>query len=68
MLIGQIHGNVFNNNTVANVGGLKINNIFPSLKNRFTILNYFSFLFRTEKMNVSKLYHQYNPETKEIGY
>ena len=68
LLIGQIHGNVINNNTVANVNSININNTFPGLKNRFTALNYFSFLFRTEKMNVPKLYYQYDPETKETAY
>ena len=52
------------NNTVANVN----NNIFPGLRNRFTALNYFSFLFRTEKMNTPILYYQYDPETKETAY
>ena len=52
------------NNTIANVN----NNIFPGLRNRFTALNYFSFLFRTEKMNTPILYYQYDPETKETAY
>ena len=52
------------NNTVANVN----KNIFPGLRNRFTALNYFSFLFRTEKMNTPILYYQYDPETKETAY
>jgi hypothetical protein len=68
LLIGQIHGNVINNNTVANVNTININNSFPGLKNRFTALNYFSFLFRTEKMNIPKLFYQYDPETKETAY
>ena len=61
--------NVINNNTIANVNNN--NNImggFPGLKNRFTVLNYFCFLFRTEKMNTPMLYYQYDPETKETAY
>ena len=68
MILQQIHGNAINNNTVANVNNININNSFPGLKNRFTALNYFCFLFRTEKMNVPKLYCQYDPETKETAY
>ena len=41
---------------------------FPGLKNRFTSLNYFCFLFRTEKMNIPMLYSQYDPETKETAF
>ena len=62
--------NAINNNTIANVNNIN-NNIggqFPGLKNRFTALNYFCFLFRTEKMNTPKLYYQYDPETKETAY
>ena len=63
-----INPNPPNNNiiniTIANVN----NNIFPGLRNRFTALNYFSFLFRTEKMNTPILYYQYDPETKETAY
>ena len=67
LILQQIHGNAINN-TVANVNNININNSFPGLKNRFTALNYFSFLFRTEKMNIPKLYCQYDPETKETAY
>ena len=44
----------------------KIN--FPGLRNGFTALNYFCFLFRTEKMNKPMLYYQYDPEKKETAY
>jgi uncharacterized protein YegL len=55
--------NVIINNTVFNNPAQ-----FPGLRNRFTSLNYFSFLFRTEKMNIPTLYLQYDPETKETAY
>ena len=64
----------FINNTVANTNNINqnvINNnngFFPGLKNRFTSLNYFCFLFRTEKMNIPMLYSQYDPETKETAF
>ena len=67
LILQQIHGNAINN-TVANANSININNSFPGLKNRFTALNYFIFLFRTEKMNIPKLYCQYDPETKETAY
>ena len=54
------------NNTVVNVNN--INNTFPGLKNGYTALNYFCFLFRTEKINTPILYYQYDPETKETAY
>ena len=41
---------------------------FPGLRNGFTALNYFCFLFRTEKMNKPMLYYQYDPEKKETAY
>lgn len=55
--------NIIINNTVVNKPAQ-----FPGLRNRFTSLNYFSFLFRTEKMNIPTLYTQYDPETKETAY
>ena len=74
LFLGHIHQNVNNNNnTVGNLNNInnKItfdNEGFPGLKNRFTPLNYFSFLFRTEKINKPILYYQYDPETKETAY
>ena len=56
--------NIIINNTVNNNKPAQ----FPGLRNRFTSLNYFSFLFRTEKMNIPTLYSQYDPETKETAY
>ena len=41
---------------------------YPGLTNRFTGLNYFKFLFRTEKMNTPILYSQFDPKTKETAY
>ena len=59
-----INNNLIINNSVNNNNPAK----FPGLRNRFTSLNYFSFLFRTEKMNIPTLYSQYDPETKETAY
>ena len=59
-----INNNLIINNTVNNNNPNK----FPGLRNRYTSLNYFSFLFRTEKMNIPTLYSQYDPETKETAY
>ena len=56
----------FINNTIANVNNM--NNTFPGIRNGYTALNYFCFLFRTEKMNKPILYYQYDPETKETAY
>ena len=62
---------------VRNVGNTLINNAlnnnaikskYPGLRNGYTPLNYFSFLFRTEKMNKPMLYYQCDPEKKEIAY
>ena len=41
---------------------------YPGLRNGYTALNYFCFLFRTEKMNKPMLYYQYDPEKKETAY
>ena len=60
-----------NNNVIAFIPINPVNNNtakFPGLKNRYTSLNYFSILFRTEKMNIPTLYSQYDPETKETAY
>ena len=54
------------NNPVNNNPHKKIS--FPGLRNGFTALNYFCFLFRTEKMNKPMLYYQYDPEKKETAY
>ena len=60
----RIHRPLVNNNN-----NNSFNNIaYPGVKNGFTPLNYFSFLFRTEKMNKPMLYYQYNPEKKETAY
>ena len=64
-LINIIHANAINNNNGNNI--IK-NSGYPGLKNRFTPLNNFCFLFRTEKMNTPILYYQYDPETKETAY
>lgn len=65
ILVGRvpIANNLVVNNTTNNNSSQ-----FPGLKNRYTSLNYFSFLFRTEKMNIPTLYSQYDPETKETAY
>ena len=58
----RVPGNALINN-IAN------NNIkFPGIRNGYTPLNYFCFLFRTEKMNNPILYYQYDPDKKEIAY
>ena len=58
----RVPGNALINN-IAN------NNIkFPGIRNGYTPLNYFCFLFRTEKMNNPVLYYQYDPDKKEIAY
>ena len=62
---------------VRNIGRSLVNNAlnnnsinikYPGLRNGYTPLNYFSFLFRTEKMNKPMLYYQYDPEKKEVAY
>ena len=58
--------NIPNNNNANNNTNIK--NKFPGLRNGFTALNYFCFLFRTEKMNKPMLYYQYDPEKKETAY
>ena len=58
---------VINNHLPVNNNGNK-KLIFPGLRNGFTALNYFCFLFRTEKMNKPMLYYQYDPEKKETAY
>ena len=59
-------GNVIVNN---NLNNRNTNNIkYPGRRNGYTPLNYFNFLFRTEKMNKPMLYYQYDPEKKEIAY
>ena len=58
-------GTAIVNNALRN----NMNNIkYPGLRNGYTPLNYFSFLFRTEKMNKPMLYYQYDPEKKEVAY
>ena len=59
--------NILRNNNNANKN-TNIKNKFPGLRNGFTALNYFCFLFRTEKMNKPMLYYQYDPEKKETAY
>jgi len=59
--------NIPRNNNNAN-NNTNIKNKFPGLRNGFTALNYFCFLFRTEKMNKPMLYYQYDPEKKETAY
>lgn len=39
---------------------------YPGRRNGYTPLNYFNFLFRTEKMNKPMLYYQYDPEKKKL--
>ena len=59
-------GNVIINNALNN---MNMNNIkYPGRRNGYTPLNYFNFLFRTEKMNKPMLYYQYDPEKKEVAY
>ena len=58
----RVPGNALINNIVNN------NIIFPGIRNGYTPLNYFCFLFRTEKMNNPVLYYQYDPDKKEIAY
>ena len=41
---------------------------YPGMRDGFTPLKYFNFLFRTEKMNKPMLYYQCEPEKKEIAY
>ena len=54
-------GNVLINNNLNNIN-------FPGIRNGYTPLNYFCFLFRTEKMNTPMLYYQYDRSKKEIAY
>ena len=58
----RVPGNALINNIVNN------NIKFPGIRNGYTPLNYFCFLFRTEKMNNPVLYYQYDPDKKEIAY
>ena len=60
-------GNVLVNNALNNMNN---NNLikYPGKRNGYTPLNYFNFLFRTEKMNKPMLYYQYDPEKKEVAY
>ena len=59
-------GNVIVNNALNN---MNMNTIkYPGRRNGYTPLNYFNFLFRTEKMNKPMLYYQYDPEKKEVAY
>ena len=58
----RVPGNALINNIVNN------NIKFPGISNGYTPLNYFCFLFRTEKMNNPVLYYQYDPDKKEIAY
>ena len=58
---GPLDINIITHNNVPNIK-------YPGIRNGFTPLNYFSFLFRTEKMNKPMLYYQLDPEKKEIAY
>ena len=68
LLVGRQIQNVPINNIIINNTVVNKPAQFPGLRNRFTSLKYFSFLFRTEKMNIPTLYTQYDPETKETAY
>ena len=66
----RIVGNVVTaivNNTLNKINN-NTKNMFPGLRNGYTALNYFCFLFRTEKMNKPMLYYQYDPKMKETAY
>ena len=68
-IIRPIGGNNIINHPIHPGNNNPINKItFPGLRNGFTALNYFCFLFRTEKMNKPMLYYQYDPEKKETAY
>ena len=67
--INNIFNNINNNNIIINNNiNNNINIKFPGIRNGYTPLNYFCFLFRTEKMNKPMLYYQYDPEKKETAY
>ena len=57
------------NNTLNNLQNSTFTkDSYPGIRNGFTPLSYFSFLFRTENMNKPMLYYQYDPEKKETAY
>ena len=60
-------GTAIVNNTLNQINN-NTKNMFPGIVNGYTALNYFCFLFRTEKMNKPMLYYQYDPQMKETAY
>ena len=65
-IVGNV-GNAIVNNTLNKINN-NMKNMFPGIVNGYTALNYFCFLFRTEKMNKPMLYYQYDPQMKETAY